>query len=260
MTRWLASSLLTVLLTGFAVVHPACSQNLESDLGAELYEGTGKASSDKPVSASSIFENSPAPRTGLKSIVVPEDISSPAARSIGAYFDSGKKLLTDEIGHCQFRFPAPPTYSRLRATTDYAPILIRNFELKMKGAIVTLAHTNYPKEFTDGHKVDISGEPYKMLTLANDSQLKARPGSKLIARGKIEVQGHPALEQVISYPESKTPQGTAIPAGVVFGRCVLSGRDMYAVSVRLDKKAYELSPEKSKASVKRFMDSLKIIE
>ena len=273
MTRWLASSLLLVGLTGFTAIHPAYSQDLDADLAADLgpdlanESANSNASAEKsatpakpPTDTNSVFENTKAPRTGLKSVVVPVGVSTPEARSIGAYFDPAKKLLTDEVGHCQFMFLASPTYSKVKAQTEFAPIVIRNFELRMKGAIVSLAHTNYPKEFTEGHKVDLGREPYKMLTLASDAQLKARPKSKLVARGKLKVQGHPALEQVISYPESKSQQGVVIPAGVVFGRCVLNGSDMYAVSIRLDKKSYELNAEQSSASVKRFMDSLKIIE
>ncbi len=273
MTRWLASSLLLAGLTGFAAIHPAYSQDLDADLAADLgpelanESASSNASAEKsaiptkPTSdTNSAFENTTPPRTGLKSVVVPVGVSTPEARSIGAYYDPAKKLLTDEVGHCQFMFPASPTYSKVKAETEFAPIVIRNFELRMKGAIVSLAHTNYPKEFTAGHKVDLSSEPYKMLTLASEAQLKARPKSKLVAREKLEVQGHPALEQVISYPESKSQQGAIVPAGVVFGRCILNGSDMYAVSIRLDKKKFEENAEQSSDSVKRLMDSLKIIE
>ena len=266
MMRWLAWTVL--LLVGFAGIQPAFSQDPETAPAVEQSDDPGDAGSGNAGSGAKPATPEAVPKSDLpvekqaipRSLVVPEGIENPLARLIGAHYDSGKKLLTDQVGRCQFAFPAAPTYSRVGAKTKFAPIIIRNFELKMTGATATFAHTNYPKELTDGLGLNLSQEPYKILTQANDSQLKSRPGSKLVARDKMKVQGYPALEQVISYTETKKTSGEVVPAGVVFMRCILSGSNMFAISIKLDKKKFEENPKESNASVKKFMDSFRIIE
>ena len=262
MIRWFVWS---VLVFGLVATHPAYSQDREADLAADVESGAGGKPVSKPAEQVSISDSDTLfPSITLppatEAITVPTDSEDPQARAIAAHFTPAKLALTDKVGQCYFLFLRPPTYSRIVVKTEFAPIAIRNFDLEMKGAKIRLSHANYPKEYTDARKINILFDPEKLLTLASNSQFKERKNSKLVARSEIKYRGYPAMDQVFSYPESNTPDGDVVPAGVVFGRCVLSDRDLFVIGVSIDKASYEIDPPVSKRTAKRFMDSLTIVE
>ena len=257
---------LQFFIFAFAVVAHANAQDLADDLGQDLLLEIEQEKKDK-APATPITTAPPAQvrkqqrkaPTNQVTVVVPHSSTSQLAKSIGAHFDPERRLLVDEIGRCQIMLPAAPTFSKLRAETKFATIIIRNLELKMKGAIITVAHTRYPQEFTDGYNVDVEKDPYKLLTLASDSQLRTRAESKLIARENLEVEELPAIEQVITLPELTLADGSKDASRVVFNRCILRDRDMYAININIEKDAYQKNPSKSKESVKKFMNSFRLI-
>ena len=240
---------------------PGMAQELGQDLLIELEDEKKEAAKVEPIAPPAAAKRREArPITSNQvTVVVPDNPRGQVARSIGAYFDADNRYLIDQVGRCTIMMPAAPTFSKVRAETKFAPLVIRNLELKMKGAIITLAHTEYPKEFTDGYEVDVDADPFKLLTLASDSQLRARNKSKLLAREKLQVDERPAIEQVVALPELTLTDGTRDPARVVFSRCILRKRDIYAISINIEQDFFEKDPAQSKETVKKFMESFKFI-